>query len=59
VQSSLFDRRAIRASREHERTTAAVMEETNVRIEALVARAALAPSVRLAAVLLIEDRSRR
>jgi hypothetical protein len=59
VQSSLFDRRAIRASREQKRTTAAVLEDANLRIEALMARAALAPSVRLAAVLLIEDRSRR
>jgi len=59
VQGSLFDRRAVRASREQKRTTVAVLEETNLRIEAVMARATLAPSVRLAAVLLIEDRSRR
>ena len=59
VQDSLFDRRAIRASRERERTTAAVAEDATLRIEALEAQTALAPLVTLAAVLLIEDRSRR
>jgi superfamily II DNA or RNA helicase len=59
VQGSLFDRRAIRASHEHQRTTAAVLEEAKLRIEALMRRASLTSSVTLTAVLRVEDRSRR
>jgi len=59
VQGSLFDRRAIRASREHERTTAAVLEDAQLRIEVLLTRASLTSSVTLTAVLRVEDRSRR
>jgi hypothetical protein len=59
VQGSLFDRRAIRASREHERTTAAVLEDARLRIEILLTRASLTSSVTLTAVLRVEDRSRR
>jgi hypothetical protein len=59
VQAGLFDRRAIRADQERERAAAAILEETDRRIQALDARLPLTPSLTLAALLLVEDRRPR
>ena len=55
VQGGLFNRRAIRASRERERVAESILEEASQRIAALKARTSLTPRVTLAAILLVED----
>lgn len=59
VQGSLFDRRAVRARREQERSASAIVDEGRARIATLAGHASLTASVTLTALLLIEDRSRR
>jgi superfamily II DNA or RNA helicase len=59
VQASLFDRRAVRADHERHRTMAAVLEDSERRIEAHHACSSVAPSLTLTALIVVEDRGRR
>jgi hypothetical protein len=59
VQGGLFSRRAVRASRERERVAESILEEASQRIAALKARTSLTPRATLAAILLVEDHTRR
>ena len=59
VQASLFDRRALRGDQERQLTTAAMLEDSNRRIEAHNASCSVAPSLTLTALMVVEDRGRR
>jgi superfamily II DNA or RNA helicase len=59
VQAGLFDRRAVRSDHERHRTMAAVLEDSQRRIEAHTRCSSIVPSLALTALIVIEDRGRR